>query len=206
MSRALFIYLWRVLTLDDMTRGPRPLNDHIRTVNAYLNCYQSETNLALRDTYSQSFSCYLLSVCWKKIVRRVKSWKAMGFIHFLTVVIPLADLDLKGKKWDGFSSRIGRGDKSLREFLDRVSSNQETMKTLLLDHILPEYQSQIKPLSQFLSIGNKSSTESVLFSKDSVKEFHCLVIGAFCGFTRAFLRIHDKYSQLVCMDYRALEM
>ena len=142
----------------------------------------------------------------KKIVRRVKSWQAMGFIHFLTVIIPLANLDLKGKKWDGFSSCIGRGDKLLREFLDRVSSNQETMKTLLLDHIPPEYQSQIKPLSQFLSIGNKSSTESVLFSKDSVKEFHCLVIGAFCGFTRAFLRIHDKYSQLVCMDYRALEM
>ena len=103
----------------------------------------------------------------------------MGFIHFLTVIIPLANLDLKGKKWDGFSSCIRRGDKSLREFLDCVSLNQETMKTLLLDHIPPEYQSQIKPLSQFLSIGNKSSTESVLFSKDSVKEFHCLVIGAF---------------------------
>jgi hypothetical protein len=186
-----------------MTRGPRPLNDHIRTVNAYLNCYQSERDLALRDRYSQSFSCYLLSTCWKKIVRRVKSWQAMGFIHFLSVLVPFADLDLKGNKWDGFPSRIGRGDKSLREFLGRVSLNPETMKTLLLDHISPEYQSQInKPLSEFVSIDNKS----LLFSKDSVKEFHCLVIGAFCGFTRAFLRIHDKYSQLVRMDYRALEM
>jgi hypothetical protein len=36
VSSTLYVYLWGVLTLDDMTRGPRPLIDHAMTVSAYL--------------------------------------------------------------------------------------------------------------------------------------------------------------------------
>ena len=70
------VYLWEVLTLD-ITRGPRPLIDHLTTVSAYFNDHKSQANQKIQDDYFRKFTCYLLPTCWLKDVKRIGSWQAM---------------------------------------------------------------------------------------------------------------------------------
>jgi len=198
VSSTLSVYLWGVLTLDDMTRGPIPLADHIATVSAYFTDHKSQTEPKTQDDYSKKFTCYLLSTCWKKIVRRIKSWRALGFIRFLTNTRP-KDLQFLGKAWDRFPSDIEPGDKTLMRFLQACEKEKDLIKSLILDHI--PFSLEIEKL---LSISRSRS--SALFSKETIPEFHGLVIGAFRGFLGAFLGIKREYKELVRMDYQALEI
>jgi hypothetical protein len=200
-------YLWGVLTLDDITRGPRPLIDHLTTVSAYLNDYKSLTDSKLQDDYSRKFGCYLLSTCWQKIVRRIGSWQAMGFIYFLNGLGPSFIQDrVQEQKMEFFPSRIGLGDKTLIDFLRHASGREGNMvpviQSLLLDFIPSTEQSEVKRL---ISISCSNSSVP-LFSRDTAPGFHSLVIGVFKSFARAFLQIKKKYEKLVSMDYQALAM
>jgi hypothetical protein len=203
VSITLSVCLWGVLTLNDMTRGPRPLIDHTTTVSAYLNDYKSQTDSKIQDDYSQRFTCYLLSTCWQKIVRRIKSWQAMGFIRFLTTV-PLEELQCQGQAWDQFPSHVGPGDRTLMALLCRVSESDRTVQSFLLDHIETSSHLSSSDIKDFLTIcSSESSKPSALlfFSNKTILEFHGLVIAAFRGFARAFLQIEYEYSNLVRMDY-----
>lgn len=206
-------YLWGVvLTLDDITRGPRPLVDHLTTVSAYLNEYKSLTDSKLRDEYSGKFECYLLSTCWKKIVRRVVSWQALGFIFFLHNVTPsVLKNRLRETESVSFPSQIGPGDKTLIKFLchARLSAARENkgnkepvIQSLLLNFIKSSEQSEVK---RIISISCSDSSVP-LFSKDTAPGFHSLVIGVFKSFAYAFLQIKKRYDKLVSMDYQALAM
>ena len=68
-----------------MTRGARPLMDHVTTLNAYLNNYK-EKDVKSQDEISQSSNSYLLSTCWEKVARRIASLQSLGFIRFLTIL------------------------------------------------------------------------------------------------------------------------
>jgi hypothetical protein len=194
------VYLWGVLTLYDITRGPRPLIDHVTTVNSYFNDYKSQTDPKIQDTYSRSFTCYLLSTCWQKIVRRITSWQAMGFIRFLSQV-PTDEIQTQGLAWNRFPSCVESGDKTLMAAL-RLMADPTVIQSLLLDHIPPTPPEAPKP--QIDKLLHPSSTPAPPFSKETILEFHWLVVGAFRGFTKTLLDIKDKHAKLVYVDYQAL--
>ncbi len=182
-----------------MTRGPRPLEDHVATVNAYLNDYKKTELRKQRDEISKKFNCYLLSTCWSKIVKRVKSWQVLGFVRFLTIMIPLDEYKRRGREWADFPSNIGPGDKTLRTLLNRLA-DKNLRKTLVLNYIPPSTDHPPSINGLFVN------TESVLFSKETMLDFHFLVVGAFRGFACAFLDMARGYEKLVRIDYKALEM
>ena len=219
VSSTLSVCLWGVLTLDDMTRGDVPLIKHVTTVSDYLNDYKSQTDGKTQDDYSRKFSYYLLSTCWKKIVKRITSWQAMGFIHFLTTILP-KELERRGQAWGGFPTGIGLGDKTLMDVLHK-SHEHHLIPSLILNHI-PSSQDhagsfRATGIQNLIDISVSASKESKpdsesklapapLFSKNTILEFHHLVVGAFGGFAKAFLQIKAEYSKLVRLDCQALEM
>jgi hypothetical protein len=177
-------------------------------VSAYLNDYKNQTDPKKQDEYSRKFTCYLLSTCWRKIFRRVTSWRAIGFIRFLTMI---PRQELQNLQWDQFPSHIEPGDKTLMDFLRHsenppryVENSEKPIQSLLLDHIPTSSN-----IDQLLGISRRSKSladPAPLFSAETILEFHSLVIGAFRGFANAFLQIKEEFSKLVRMDYQALEM
>jgi len=183
-----------------MTRGPGPLINHVATVSAYLNDYKSQTDPEKQDVYSRKFTSYLLSTCWEKIVRRIKSWQAMGFVHILTNIVP-TELEKRGRKWERFPSCDEAGDKTLKDFLRHChTARPELLKSLILDNIPFSLGHNINGLLAVIDTGRP------LFSRETIREFHCLVTSAFTGFAVAFLRIKKYFSRLVRMNYQLLEM
>lgn len=175
-----------------MTRGPNSLSDHVATLSAYLNDYKKTTDPKIQDDYSRKLNCYLLSACWKKIFKRISSWRATGFIRFLAY-IQVDELRTQGEQWGQFPSHTQPGDKTL------IS---------LLMHSQPD-QPLFKEMQSLLNASRlKSSAESSPppFSEDTILEFHALAIAIFTGFARAFKEIQFEFSKLVRMDYQALEM
>jgi hypothetical protein len=186
-----------------MTRGPRPLINHVTTVSAYLNDYKSQTDPKMQDLYSRKFTNYLLSTCWEKIVRRIKSWQAMGFVHILKNNILPTELDQRGQKWERFPSCDGAGDKTLKDFLRHCNTQTEKtnlIKSVILDYIPSSLSNDIRVLLEVIDTGRP------LFSRETIQGFHCLVTSAFTGFAVTFLRIKKCYSRLVRMYYQLLEM
>ena len=160
------------MTLDGITRGPRPLIDHLMTVSAYLRDYKSLTDSKVRDDYSRKFRCYLLSTCWQKIVRKVGSWQVMGFIHFLNG-IPLWEFQqLKLSKTLPSESEIGPGDKTLITFLRHASVNEgnrvPVIQSLLLDNIPSTERSEVERLISTVTSCSNSSVP--LFSRETAPE------------------------------------
>jgi hypothetical protein len=183
-----------------MTRGSGPLINHVTTVSAYLNDYKSQTDPKKQDVYSRKFTSYLLSTCWEKIVRRIKSWQAMGFVHILTNIIP-TELEDRGRGWEQFPSCDRAGDKTLKDFLRHChTARPELIESLILDNIPSSLGRDISGLLAVIDTGRP------LFSRETIREFHCLVTSAFTGFAVAFLRIKKYYSRLVRMNYQLLEM
>jgi hypothetical protein len=190
-----------------MTRGPGHLIDHVTTVTAYLNDYKSDPEK--HDDYSVKFSCYLLTTCWKKILRRTRSWQGMGFIRFLTK-LSSNDLQLliKAQPSNPFPSHDRPGDKTLKEFLRHSVTGLQgdpRLQSLILDHIPPEAHSTSNSEPFKFEVGRLTGS-TPLFSEESIPEFHYLVIAAFIGFAIAFKEVGDAYHQLVRIDYQALEM
>jgi hypothetical protein len=114
-----------------MIRGPRPLRDHVATVSAYLNDFKNQTSSETQLCDSHKFTCYLISTCWQKMARRIASWQAMGFIHFINDILPDSVHSL-GLYWDGFPSTVGPGDRTLMYFLN--SLNDEMKRIVVLEH------------------------------------------------------------------------
>lgn len=205
VSSTLSVYLWGVLTLDDMTSGPMPLADHIATVSSFLNDYRKEPNK--RDEFSKKFNCYLLSTCWKKISRRIRCWQSLGFIQFLAECEPLK-LQISWTTWihsRKTEPKPGPGDKTLIRFLQACEKVDGLIKSLVLDHI-PDTFSEHGPFQIETLLLISRSNPLAFFSKKTIMEFHGLVTAAFIGFARAFIKIKADYSKLVRMDYQALEI
>ena len=211
-----FVFMWVlyvfdlyvVLTLTDMIRGARPLRDHVATVSGYLNHYKSETNSQFQGVHSQDFTNYLLSTCWRKITRKIKSWEAHGYI-FLTKLINPVVLNKYVRKWnDTDAATVGPGDRTLAKFLKSLDTDKK--QGLIFDYIRdydsdftqeePHHDDSPDVLPLIFNNVNSASLGPI-FSKETALEFHKLTIAAFRGFQTIFLRIQETDKKLVSIDY-----
>jgi hypothetical protein len=182
-----------VLTLTDMIRGPRPLKDHVATVAAYLNDYK----LGRADLGEESikFTSYLISTCWPKMVKRIESWQAMGFIYLLKN-ISTKQLETFGWNWDGFQVEGPRhGDKTLRSFL--LQLKPQLKRNLFLASDRDKNDIVLNYTEDDFPVMFRSFSSGLLFSKENIAEFHRLTLAAFEGFAFTFIRLKEESKKLV---------
>ena len=187
------LYNAPTLTIDTI-RGSRPLRDHVATVKAYFNNYKIQDRKR-QQIDSSKFTAYLISTCWPKMVRRIQSWQAMGFIYIISNHISLETFPAAALRWDRYRP-IGPGDQSLMDFLNAL--DDETKKKLIFDH----YTNSDSPLSDLPLIFNNisSSSQVPLFSPNTALEFHKMTIAAFNGFATTFIRLKESSKRMVGID------
>jgi hypothetical protein len=177
-----------------MIRGPRPLRDHVATVAAYLNDYKipGRPNPELGEE-SIKFTSYLISTCWPKMVRRIESWQAMGFIYLLKT-ISTEQLETFGWSWDGFQGPR-HGDKTLRSFLLRLKP--QLKRNLFLASDRDKNDRVLNYTEDDFPVMFRSQSSGLLFSKENIAEFHRLTLAAFEGFAFTFIRLKGESKKLV---------
>jgi hypothetical protein len=180
----------------DMIRGPRRLRDHVATLSAYLDDYKNPNNSMNQKDYSFRFTNYLISTCWPKMVRRIQSWQAMGFM-FLAKSISTELLQSFGTHRHCFPSDAGPGpgDRTLMDFLRTLKG---PLKRKLL--LASQRDTNHRPLNYTKAdfpVMFRSETESIFFSKDTITEFHKLTMAAFDGFAYSFMQLKKAYRILV---------
>jgi hypothetical protein len=178
----------------DMIRGPLRLRDHVATLSAYLDDYINPNNSMNQKEYSSKFTNYLISTCWRKMVRRIQSWQAMGFMY-LANCISTEQLRVFGSHWNGFCTddHGGPGDRTLMSFLSTLKDNLKR-KLLLASH-------RTKPPLNYTEadfpLMFKVESAAIIFSKDTVVEFHKLTMAAFDGFAFSFMQLKKASNDLV---------
>jgi hypothetical protein len=172
-----------------MIRGPRPLRDHVATVSAYLNHYKLQTDLQKQGEDSFKFTNYLISTCWPKIVRRIGSWQAMGFM-FLAQAISAEVLHMFGSTWNGFGP-AGPGDRTLMSY--QRGLNNKLKERLLLEGINDGMLNYTKDDFPVMFSVNPELT----LTKETTQEFHKLTVAAFNGFAITFFRLKKADEKLV---------
>ena len=181
-----------------MIRGPRPLRDHVATVTAYLNDYKHphRTERELGE-YSIYFTSYLISTCWPKMVRRIQSWQAMGFIYLLNS-ISVRQLEIFGWFWGGFQAGPRHGDKTLRSFL--LNLKPQLKRLLASDR--DENDRVLNYTEDDFPVMFRSDSLELIFSKKTISEFHRVTLAAFEGFAFTFMRLKRESRKLVSgIDY-----
>jgi hypothetical protein len=186
-------FISTVYSLTGMIRGPRPLKDHVATVAAYLNHYKlGGPNLELGAI---KFTSYLISTCWPKMVRRIESWQAMGFIYLLKT-ISIEQLEIFGWSWDGFQVEgPSHGDKTLEGFL--LNLKPQLKRNLLLASDRDKNDIMLNYTEVDFPVMFKSQSSGLSFSKENIAEFHKLTLAAFEGFAFTFIRLKGESKKLV---------
>lgn len=148
-----------------------------------------------RGHKSLIFTNYLISTCWPKMVRRIASWQAMGFIFLLAGNISIEQLHAFGSIWDGFPSTLGPGDKTL---LDVLSSFSDKLKRrLLLASDRDVNYNSLKYTENDFPVMFGSGAPRLLFTQENIREFHKLTVAAFEGFAFTFLQLKKESRKLV---------
>ena len=191
-----------MLTLTDIIRGPRPLKDHIATVSAYLNDYKTQTDPKTQADNSGKFTYYLMSTCWQKMLRRITSWQAKGFIYLISN-ISFENLHKFGQNWEGFPPTPGPGDRSLVDFLNIVRQDDKLIQNVILEHYTDSNASDFSLI--FTNVGSACASSHpaplAVFSRETIPEFHKLTIAAFNGYTSTFTKLQKAYNRLVSIGY-----
>jgi len=173
--------------------GPRRLRDHVATLSAYLDDYKNAIDSANQGEYSFQFTNYLISTCWPKMVRRIQSWQAMGFMY-LAKSISTEQLHIFGTDWDGFPTNAGPGDRTLKTFL--CSLKDGLKRKLLLASDRDKNYRALKYTEADFPLMFSGDTASIFFSKDSIVEFHKITMAAFDGFAYSFMRLKNESGKL----------
>lgn len=177
-----------------MIRGPRPLKDHVTTVSAYLDDYKSQTDRDKQGSDSVKFTNYLISTCWPKMVRRITSWQAIGFI-FLTKNISTEQLYTFGRNWNRFSSGAGPGDRTLAIFLGSLKDRLKRSLLLASDREIND--KTLNYTEDDFPVMFSPNCQALIFSKETTREFHKLTMAAFDGFAFTFIRLRKESDKLV---------
>ena len=146
--------------------------------------------------FGRKFFNYLLSFCWEKLHRRFTSWAGLGFTERLELTwaeLESSDAINEYSQWDSFNIPY-TGDKSLARFLKK-----HNFIPTVLDAILVRSQaifdrgaeSMIPPFSSL--IGAIQAEEPALFTKNTAKDFHRLVLGTFIMLTAELEQFKTHY-------------
>jgi hypothetical protein len=182
------------------------LGSHAKTVCSYLNDFKS-TSSDLEDNprgddqtgYGRKFFNYLLSFCWEKLHQRFTSWQGLGFVHHLELTwlkLENSDAINEYSQWDSFNIPH-TGDKSLTNFLKK-----HDFIPVVLDAILS--RGGVFETGSFSSLMRAVQDEQpALFTKNTAKDFHKLVLGTFIMLTAELEQFKTHYRNWKRLDANA---
>ena len=163
------------------------LGSHAKTVCSYLNDFKA-TSCDLEDNpkhddeltgYGRKFFNYLLSFCWEKLHRRFTSWIGLGFVYHLELTwlqLEIGDAINEYSQWESFNIPH-TGDKSLTRFLKRHDFIPPVLDAILV-------RGTAFGTGSFSSLIQAVQEEQpALFTKNTAKDFHRLVLGTFIVLT-----------------------
>jgi hypothetical protein len=143
-----------------------------------------------RSEYSHKFSNYLISMCWPKMYRQIKSWQGLGFVYLLHCFGKSPEIRTAialFRDWNApYMRRWNHGDKSLVAFL---KINGEIK--LWLDQALPAELASFQPA--FDAIMNAPDNQP-FYTWETAKAFHSLVVAAFISFGKLLCDLQGQFS------------
>src|ERR1700676_3699721 len=110
-----------------LLREPQSIQDHAMTICTFLNEYRAPTTSA-QSVISHRFSCYILSVCRRRLCRRIMSWPVLGLIQRLTKAVDDEAFEDAIINWQARSP--GPGDGTLAKYLAKDSIQQQLLPVL----------------------------------------------------------------------------
>ena len=186
------------------TRGDSvSLGSHAKTVCSYLNDFKA-TSFNLEDNpkgddqtgYGRKFFNYLISFCWETLHQRFTSWTGLGFVYHLELTwleLEIGDAINEYSQWE--SSNIPHtGDKSLTRFLKRHNFIPVVLDAVLVRSTGFETGS-FSSLMQAVQEG-----QPALFTKNTAKDFHRLVLGTFIVLTVELEQFKTHYRNWKQLD------
>ena len=152
------------------------LQDHAKTLAAYLNDYKKATDRE-KEAYASSFTLYLLTVCWEKMYNRISSWPAIGLMSELHASIGTLSEGLNRFHWDTLSNDAGPGDRTLAH---TITDAEEVIPTVMRRLKLTEHQS-ISELLAAVKVAMDSRSYR-FYNRLTAHQFHCLFVAVLIGF------------------------
>ena len=155
------------------------LQDHAKTLAAYLNNYKEATDRE-KEAYASSFPPYLLTVCWGKMYNRMSSWPAIGLISELYASIGTLSESLDRFHWDALGNEAGPGDRTLAHTLTDAAAAGAIPMLMQRLKLANEHQSA----SRLLAAAKEAvdTRRYHFYNKSTAKEFLCLFVATLIGF------------------------
>ena len=152
------------------------LQDHAKTVAAYLNDYKAATGPE-RGQYAGFFSSYLLTTCWRNMSNRMSSWPAVGLIFELHGALGSLSLStLEKYAWGKLHNVPGSGDRTLIHMLIDTES--------VIPALMERLPNQYRQVSELLAAVKAAKDTQCyhFYNKSTAKQFHCLLVAALIAF------------------------
>ncbi|KAF8336794.1 hypothetical protein F5887DRAFT_985724 [Amanita rubescens] len=195
--------------LDIIAPGPGEsvsLGSHAKTVCSYLNDFKAASSDLKGNPkgddqmgYGRKFFNYLLSFCWEKLHRRFTSWPGLGFVYHLELTwlkLENSDAINEYSQWESFDIPH-TGDNSLTKFLKK-----HDFIPVVLDAILT--RGRAFETASFRSLmGAVQNDQHALFTKNTAKDFHRLVLGTFIMLTAELEQFKTHYRNWKQLDANA---
>jgi hypothetical protein len=146
------------------------------TVCAFLNEYKAAQTPSAQSAISHRFSCYILSVCRRRLSRRITSWPVLGLIQRLTKAVDEDAFEDAINGWKDHSP--GPGDSTLAKYLAKDGIQQQLLPVLagavsrVLGHKVT-FTLLIEAVNNGVS-GQEASP--VFYNQNTVLDFHMLLL------------------------------
>jgi hypothetical protein len=166
------------------------------TVCAFLNKYKTAQTPSDQSIISHQFSCYILSVCRRRLSRRFTSWPALGLIQRLTKAVDEEAFEDAIIKWQDHSP--GPGDNTLARYLAKDSIRKQLLPVLagVLSQVLG-HKVTFTLLIEAVNNGVPGQeANSVFYNQHTVLDFHMLFLACLVSMASAYMQLQkllEKY-------------
>ena len=166
------------------------------TVCAFLNKYKAAQKPPDQSIISHQFSCYILSVCRRRLSRQFMSWPALGLIQRLTKAVDEEAFEDAIINWQDHSP--GQGDNTLAKYLAKDSIQKQLLP--IFARILSQVLGHKVTFTLLIDAINNSvpgwEANSVFYNQHTVLDFHMLFLACLVSMASAYMQLQkllEKY-------------
>jgi hypothetical protein len=166
------------------------------TVCAFLNKYKAAQKPSDQSIISHQFSCYVLSVCRRRLSRRFTSWPTLGLIQRLTKAVDEEAFEDAIINWQDHSP--GRGDNTLAKYLAKDNTQKQLLPVLA--GVLSQVLGHKVTFTLLIEAVNNSvpgqEANSVFYNQHTVLDFHMLFLACLVNMALAYMQLQkllEKY-------------
>ena len=169
------------------------LEDQAATLAAYLNDYIRKEQRD-RSEYAFKYLSYVLSLCWRKLYKRILTDPGLAFAFGLKDWWPMWEKCIGHINWDMEPKVRGPGDHTLASFIKHGRNVMSKMNSEEID-FLDEHKGFKKLYRQIDDPNGPLHSDGPLYTKDMVESFHRLIFSALVLFGSSLSRVDACFSK-----------